>query len=331
MNTPIALLLFCTSLAATLAASALFARRLDRLGGRLGIHEAVLGLLTALAADAPELSSGMTAMARGERGVGVGVLLGSNVFNIAAMVGVSALLSGGVALARPALALEGAFGLLAIAVAGGVLFGVLAPWAALTLLVVWTVPYLVLLARGTFHGPLPPRDTREEQPRPAMNLRPRARVAAGRSAQVIGLFVRELPAVGVIVVGSVGMVDSAVVLADRYGMPKTLVGLLVLATATSLPNAFTAIRLGLAGRGAALVSETLNSNTINLGIGLVVASVVVTLSSGGRFALDYVWMVAETLAMLMFVGRRGGAGRLAGIALVGSYVVYVAVRVATLG
>jgi cation:H+ antiporter len=326
MSTPVAILLFVTSLAATLAAAALFAGRLDRLGSRLGIHEAVLGLLTALAADAPELSSGITAMVRGERGVGIGVLLGSNVFNIAAMVGVSALLSGGVALARPALALEGAFALFAIAVSGGVLYAGLPSWTAVALLVVWTVPYLVLLARGTFHGPLPPKPRELTAP----IQWPGARAAAGRSAQVLALFVRELPALAVIVVGSVGMVDSAVTLAERYGMPKMLVGLLVLATATSLPNAFTAIRLGLAGRGAALVSETLNSNTINLAAGIVIASAVVTIAHGG-FVLDYLWMLAETVAMLVLVARRGGAGRAAGGLLIGSYIAYVAVRVVATG
>ena len=122
MSTPVALILFFASLAATLVASALFARRLDRLGARLGIHEAVLGLLTALAADGPELSSGLTAMLRGERGVGVGVLLGSNIFNLAAMVGMSALLAGSVRLERPALALEGTFALFATAVTAAVLF-----------------------------------------------------------------------------------------------------------------------------------------------------------------------------------------------------------------
>ena len=128
------------------------------------------------------------------------------------------------------------------------------------------------------------------------------------------------------------MVDSAIVLAGRYGMPKELVGLLVLATATSLPNAYTAIRLGLAGRGAALVSETLNSNTINLAIGLVLPSVFVTLTAGhGGFRLDYVWMLATTVAMLVLVGRRRGAGRVAGAGIIGSYVVYVAIRAATLG
>jgi cation:H+ antiporter len=180
----------------------------------------------------------------------------------------------------------------------------------------------VLLARGTFHGPLPPAEHTPSAP-----VRwPGARVAAGRTAQVAALFVRELPAVGVIVLGSVGIVDSAVTLADRWGMPKELVGLLVLATATSLPNAYTAIRLGRAGRGAALVSETLNSNTINLAAGLVLASVIVTIANGG-FVLDYVWMLAETAVMLVLVARRGGAGRLAGAALIASYVVYVAVRV----
>jgi cation:H+ antiporter len=316
MLTPIALLLFVASLSATLAAAGLFARRLDSLGVRLGIPEAVLGLLTALAADAPELSSGLTAMVRGERGVGVGVLLGSNVFNIAAMVGMSALLAGRVRLDRGALLVEGAFALFATAVTACVLFGWLPAWAAVALLAAATAPYLLVLARGTFHGPSPPRP-----PGPGDRV---------RAAHVIALFARELPALAVIVIGSVGMVYSAVLLAARYGVPRPLVGLLILATMTSLPNASTAIRLGLAGRGEALVSETLNSNTINLAFGIVVPALFVTAARApAGFALDFAWMLAATLAMLVLVGRRGGAGRLAGAAIVASYIAYVAVRIAT--
>jgi cation:H+ antiporter len=329
VSTPVALILFVASLSATLAASGLFARRLDRLGGRLGIHEAVLGLLTALAADAPELSSGLTAMVRGERGVGVGVLLGSNIFNLAAMVGMSALLAGSVRLEGAALALEGAFALFAIGVTAAVLFAGLAPWIGLAVFAAGAVPYLVLLARGTFHGPLPPAEAKPAQPS-GRTLDPRA--AAGRAAQVVGLFVREIPALVVIIVGSVGMVYSAVLVAGRWGVPRPLVGLLLLATLTSLPNAFTAIRLGLAGRCAALVSESLNSNTINLSMGILVPAVSVTAASSGTgFELDYLWMVGVTVGTLALVGRRGGAGRLAGAAIVASYVVYVVVRIATTG
>ena len=46
-----------------------------------------------------------------------------------------------------------------------------------------------------------------------------------------------------------------------------------------MPNALTAVRLGLAGRGAALVGETFNSNTINLGFGVIVPSLFVTFAA----------------------------------------------------
>ena len=70
----------------------------------------------------------------------------------------SALLAGSVRLERPALALEGAFALFATAVTAAVLFTGLEPWIALVVFAAGAVPYLILLARGTFHGPLPPRE-----------------------------------------------------------------------------------------------------------------------------------------------------------------------------
>src|SRR5579862_2378648 len=99
--------LFMFSLVVTLAAARMFARRLDRLGLRFGLPEAVVGLLAALAADGPEISSALVALIKGAHSVSVGVLVGSNVFNLAAMIGVSALLAGTVLLRREALLLEG--------------------------------------------------------------------------------------------------------------------------------------------------------------------------------------------------------------------------------
>ena len=51
--------------------------------------------------------------------------------------------------------------------------------------------------------------------------------------------------------------------------------MVVLAVLTSLPNAYTAVRLGLVGRGSALVSETLASNTINLVGGVIIPALAV--------------------------------------------------------
>ena len=141
-------LLFLVSLAVTLAAAAFFARRLDRVGLRLGLPETLLGLLTALAADAPEASSAIAALVKGEHGVGVGVILGSNVFNLAAMVGFSALLCGSIRIRREALAVEGVVGLAATLVAGSLVLGWIDAWVALVLLAVVLVPYVTLLALG---------------------------------------------------------------------------------------------------------------------------------------------------------------------------------------
>src|SRR4029077_14722935 len=92
--------LFVLSLAVTLLAARLFARRLDHLGVRFGFPEALIGLLTALAADAADISSALSALIRGAHDWSVGVLVGSSSFNLAAMIGVSGLLAGCVAISR---------------------------------------------------------------------------------------------------------------------------------------------------------------------------------------------------------------------------------------
>jgi Ca2+/Na+ antiporter len=90
MSTGTAFAVFAVSLVATLVAAAVFADRLDVVGHRLELPEALIGLLTAVAADAPELSSAVAALVTGAQAVGVGVVVGSNVFNLAAMLGLSA-------------------------------------------------------------------------------------------------------------------------------------------------------------------------------------------------------------------------------------------------
>ena len=140
--------LFVSSVAVTLGAAALFADRLDHIGPRVGLSEPFVGLLTALAADGPELSSALIALSAGEKGVSMGVVLGSNVFNLAAMVGASAMLVGAIHLTRRSLAIEGAVALLAAAIAGCLILDLIpAPTAAAALLLV-AIPYAACSGAG---------------------------------------------------------------------------------------------------------------------------------------------------------------------------------------
>src|SRR3954464_7404439 len=94
MTPALATPLFVASTALMLLASAVFARRLDHIGLRLGLPETLLGLLTALAADAPEVSSAVTALVAHQHAAACGVVVGASAFNIAAMLGLSAVVTG---------------------------------------------------------------------------------------------------------------------------------------------------------------------------------------------------------------------------------------------
>src|SRR5881227_1827393 len=147
--TPVAAIpLFLVSIGVMLVASAIFARRLDHIGLELGLPEALLGLLTALAADAPEISSAIAALVQHEHAVAVGVVVGSNAFNIAAMLGLSALVTARVRARHETLELEGFVGLWLLAVTLAVVAGGLGATTGGALVAVVAVPYVALLAAG---------------------------------------------------------------------------------------------------------------------------------------------------------------------------------------
>jgi cation:H+ antiporter len=313
-------LLFLGSLAVTLVAAGFFARRLDRVGLRLGLPETLLGLLTALAADAPETASAIAALVKGEHDVGVGVIVGSNIFNLAAMVGFSAILCGAIRIRPEALAVEGVVGVAATLIVSALLLELLGPWPTLGLLAAVLIPYLTLLGLGPARVPLPLRRFFGERHRPDHV------VAHGERVLVPALTL--LPALAIIVVGSTGMVDAALSLAHRWSVPDVFVGIIVLAALTSLPNAFTAARLGLHGRGAALVSETLNSNTTNLVFGVSVPAFFVTLGSTTALSkFDLAWLLLMTLVVLVLLAPRGGVRRSGGAAILLLYAVFVTVQI----
>jgi cation:H+ antiporter len=328
MPVVLAVPLFLVSLSVTLAAARLFARRLDRLGVRFGFPEALIGLLTAVAADGPNVSSALFALAKGAHDVGVGVLVGSNAFQLAAMIGVSALLAGGVLIPRETLALEGLVGLFMTMLAAALLFRWLSPLASVLIAALVIAPYLALVIAGAglldrlhagSRSPLA-RLARalHEHPGPERDVD----TSSNPTHHLLGLIVVD---VTLIIAASAGMVQAALSLGADWHIANTVLGVLILAPLTSLPNAVTAIRLGLAGRGAALVGETFNSNSINLGVGVIGPSLFVTftaLTSVGKEQLA--WLLAMTIATLVLLGGKRGMGRAGAAALILLYFAFAA-------
>ena len=335
MTPAVAAPVFVASIAVMLLASSVFARRLDHIGLRLGLPETVLGVLTALATDAPEISSAISALVQNAHAVAVGVVVGSNAFNLAAMLGLSAILAGRVRARHEALELEGFVALWVVAVACAVAAGGLGATS---------------------------RDGPQRARRPPLRHAARGRArdwrAGCRSASAARVFVQRsfgerhrrertldsrreiarlavvlLVALCLIVAGSIGAVRSALDLAHAWSVPQVFVGVIVLSILTSLPEAWTGIRFGLQGRGSALMSDALNSNSINVARRHRAAR-------GGRHPCRLLsprrvrpraGSSVMTAAALLLFGRRGGGGRSAGVFLIVLYVVFLAVQIAVGG
>jgi cation:H+ antiporter len=321
--------LFVVSLAVTLAAARLFARRLDMLGRRFGFPEALVGLLTALAADGPEVSSALIALLNGAHSVSVGVLVGSNAFNLAAMIGASGLLVGSVLLPREALLLEGLTGLAITLIAAAVLLRWLAPAGAAALALGVVVPYLLVIRspKALARIPRPPRPVQALERALEHRGRRQRVVATDPTHHLLGLIAADI---ALIVAGSAGMVQAALALGDEWHISRAVLGVLILAPLTSLPNAATAVQLGHARRGAALVGETFNSNTINLAAGVIAPALFVSLGAlSGTDKLQLVWLIGMTMASLVLLGRRRGMRRPGAAALVALYAGFVAIVLAS--
>lgn len=321
--------LFLGSVALTIISSIVLGRDIDRIARRLRLSEGLAGLLTALGADAPEISTAMIALLRHQHDLGVGVVIGSCVFNLAGLLGLSALAAGRVRVGRHGLALDGIVAVSVILIAMAMVFGFLPPGASLALSCGAIAPYILVLAvrPGTVARlPLPSamhrfldlavvhaqQDARHDQTPPR----------AGWME-----FLSVVPALASVVLGSFGMVYSAVPLGSRWGLPPAIIGTLVLAGLTSLPNAVMAVRLALHGRGAAVVSETLNSNSLNLLAGLCVPALIFNSMTAPSpvVALSAVWLLGMTLLAVILAFIRGRVGRSEGLALIGLYVVFATI------
>jgi Ca2+/Na+ antiporter len=196
------------------------------------------------------------------------------------------------------------------------LLGWISAGVAAALAVVVIVPYLVIVIGD--RGPGRPRGAQGSGPS-AGDRSPRP------DHPVRGLLALIVVDVGLIIAGSAGMVQAGLALGDNLHVSRAILGVLVLAPLTSIPNAVTGVRLGLAGRGSALVGETFNSNTINLEAGVIIPSLFVTLAAATALGkLQLAWLLAATMFTLIALGRRGGMRRAGAMTLIALYGAFVA-------
>ncbi|MDR2485165.1 MAG: calcium/sodium antiporter [Treponema sp.] len=94
LRTGIAALLFCAGLALLIAGSKIMVHGAVNIATALGVSELIIGLtIVAAGTSMPELATSVVAAIRGERDIAVGNAIGSNIFNLLAVLGLSGLVS----------------------------------------------------------------------------------------------------------------------------------------------------------------------------------------------------------------------------------------------
>ena len=272
----------------------------------------------------------MTAVVRGQTDVGAGVVLGSAVFNISALMGLGAVVARGLPLGRRVIAFAGAVTTLLTILALLTVGTPVAPGLTLALGVAVVAAYLFLL--GAAPVALRPLRGFRSWTRPVNwlmqaveeeELAEEEEFEAVRSTEPDGTRVDVVVAVAalaVVIGASYAMERSVTDLGSRVGAPGIVIGALVLGAVTGIPNAVASIYLARKGNGTGALSAALNSNNFNIVIGLLVPAVAAgTGAYGGREVFVAAWCLALTSACLVAGWSGGRLSRAFGILVLVAY------------
>lgn len=267
-------------------------RGASRLAVALGISPLVVGLtVVAFGTSAPELAVSVQSALEGQAGIAVGNVVGSNIFNVLFILGISALivpLSVSLQLVRLDVPLMIAVSLLVLLMGWDGRISVLEGGLLFAGIIVYT---LFLLIQSRREGKAGQEEFADEYGEPE----PRS---TSRTLRHLLLIVGGL---ALLILGSRLLVDSAVTLARNFGVSDLIIGLTIVAAGTSLPEVVTSIVAALRGERDIAVGNVVGSNLFNL---LCVLGLTAVVAPGGlevsvaALRFDIPVMIAVALACL---------------------------------
>ncbi|TDR56513.1 cation:H+ antiporter [Halomonas ventosae] len=284
-------------------------RGASRLATRLGMSPLIIGLtVVAFGTSSPELAVSLKAALDDQAGIALGNVVGSNIFNVLFILGVSALIVPLVVAQQLIRADIPLMVGLSVAVLLLAMDGGIGRWDGI-LLVAGLVGYLVFLFRQNTKTPSPEH------------------AADGGSAPVsLGINLLYVTVgLGMLILGSRWLVEGAVSFAQSMGVSEQVIGLTIIAAGTSLPEVVTSIIAALRGERDIAVGNVVGSNVFNiLGVlgltGLLAPSGIAV--SDAMMGFDMPVMIAVALACLPICFTGGVINRWEGAVLFTYYLAY---------
>ncbi len=309
-------LLISGGLVALVIGGELLVRGATGLAVAAGVSSLVIGLtVVAFGTSMPELVVSLQAASAGSAGIAVANVVGSNIFNILFILGLCGMiapLAVSSQLVRIDVPLMIFGSLLVYVFAFG---GAIAPWQGLlllTILISYTI-YIVRRSRRESRAVKAQFDAALSDERAQVKNLP---VWLSGLLVIVGLFV--------LVVGARWLIDGSVVLARRFGVSETVIGLTIVAAGTSLPEVAASVMATIKGERDIAIGNIVGSSTFNLFAILGVAPVF----SGGlpvapeMLNVDFPVMVIAAIACFPHFVAGLTFNRIEGILFFLAYVCY---------
>ena len=272
----------------------------------LKIPTIIVGLtIVAFGTSAPEAAVSITSSLTGSNAMAVSNVIGSNLFNILMVIGISALL-GDLLMEKSVLNkdlpfLVGITLLLAIFIFIGWNIANIEGIILLLILICY-IFYLVKNARKS-------KDA---------NVVEKAKLTPLKSAIFI------IVGLAGIVVGGDLVVNSASNIAIALGMSETLVGLTIVAIGTSLPELVTSLTALKKGENQLVIGNVIGSNIFNILFVLGASSAISQIPLDPSMMTDVLFMVGVTILCFIFGKTQEKYDKKEGIILVSLFVIYMA-------
>lgn len=316
-------------LALLIAGAELLVRGAVRLAEGMGVSSLLIGLtIVGFGTSTPELVTSVEAALLNSPGIAVGNIVGSNIFNILIILGLSALICP-LAVSTTTLRRDGTWviGTALLLALVGVIWS-LDRFVAVGLLVLLTV-YLVRAWRQERQvAPGGGEHTAVFEKAEALeHLDPGLRPAAAAKPKGLGWVLPLglcLGGLALLVFGASNFVTASVELARLFGVSETVIGLTIVAAGTSMPELATSTIAALRKQSDVAIGNVLGSNIYNvLGIGGVTALIAPTAVPAQIAGFDSWVMVGVSLLLLLLLWTGRRLSRLEGACLIAGYGAYV--------
>jgi len=276
---------------------------------RAKVSPLLIGLtLVGFGTSTPELMTSLQAVFLHAEGISVGNVVGSNIANILLVLGVAALLHP-IPVHKPSFLRDSAFlcmstGILMVALIWGKIgFGL---GALMCAALGYYIYYSYETERKKGHSKA--AETSEQK---SVNQQ---ELAFSLAKTIIGIVLT--------LIGARMLVTNSMILATRWGVSDSVIGLTIVALGTSLPELSTSIVASLKKQSVLALGNVIGSNIYNALFILGLTAVFVPVNVPRNILPDIAIMAAAT-ALLLFFGFRGIFAKKTGVLFVVLYAAYI--------